>query len=124
MNKIVNQFLSSGNNFIPKLHFKQTGFTYIVCTQFTKHRERVQKFRKIGNLKHWYRNNLHKAGFTHNAAYSDRKGLAKKTVSDKILKDRTYEIARNLKYDKNQRALASIVYRFCDKKQDEERNLV
>ena len=62
-----------------------------------------------------YRNELDKACFAHNAAYSDSKDLAKRTISDKILKDRAYEIARNRKYDGYQRALASIVYKFPDK---------
>ena len=37
--------------------------------------------------------------FADDAAYSDSKELAKRTILDKILKDRTYEIARNDKYD-------------------------
>ena len=36
---------------MPELHLKQLGFTY-VCGPFTKHRERIQKFRETGNLKH------------------------------------------------------------------------
>ena len=50
------------------------------------------------------------------AAYSDSKDLAKITISDKILKDILYEIARNRNYDGYQRALASMVYKFLDKK--------
>ena len=56
---------------------------------------KVQKFRETGNLKYIYRNELDKACFSHDAAYSDSKDLAKRTVSDKILKDRAYEIAVN-----------------------------
>ena len=44
------------------------------------------------------------------------KTLAQRTISDKVLKDRTYETARNRKYDGYQRALASIVYNLFDKK--------
>ena len=40
----------------------------------------------------------------------------KKTISDKILKDRAYEIARNCGYDGYQKALTSMVYSFLDKK--------
>ena len=47
---------------------------------------------------------------------SESKDLVKRTTSDKILKDRSYEIARNRGYDLYQRALASMVYRFYDKK--------
>ena len=40
----------------------------------------------------------------------------KRTISGKILKDRAYGIARNHRYDGYQRALASMVYKFFDKK--------
>ena len=43
------------------------------------------------------------------------------TISDKILKDRAYEIARNRNYDGYQRALASMVHKFLIRKQDQER---
>ena len=77
----------TGDKFMPELHLKQPGFTYSVCEPFTKHSERIQKFRETGNLKHLYRNELHKACVSHDAAYSDSKDLAKRTISDKILKD-------------------------------------
>ena len=46
--------------------------------------------------------------------YSDSKNLVKRTISDKILKDRTQEIARNCNFDGYERALASMVYKFFD----------
>ena len=101
---------------MPELHLKQPGFTYSACGPFTKPRERVQKFRETRNLKHLYRNELGKACFAHDAAYSDSKDLAKRTISDKILKDRAYEIARNLGYNGYKRSLASMVYEIFGKK--------
>ena len=115
MNKIINNYLLTGDKFMPELHLKQPGLTYSVCGPFTKHREIIQKCRETGNLKHLYRNELDKACFAHDAAYSDTKELAKRTISDKILKDRAYEIARNRNYDRYQRALASMVYQSFDK---------
>ena len=100
---------------MPELHLKQTGFTYSACGPFTKHREKIQKFREAGNLKHLYRNELEEAWFAHDAAYSDSKDLAKRTISDKFLKDRTYKIARNHGYDGYQKALASMFYKFFDR---------
>ena len=38
-----------------ELHLKQPGFTNSACGLFTKHRERIKKFRETGNLKHLYR---------------------------------------------------------------------
>ena len=97
---------------MPELHLKQPEFTYSACGSFTKHRERIQKFRETGNLKHLYRNELDKGLFAHNAAYSHSKYLPKTTISDKILKDRAYEVFRNRNYDGYQKALASMVYKF------------
>ena len=112
MNKIINKFLLTGDKFMPELHLKQPGFTFGAFGTFTKHCERIKKFRETVNLKYLYRNELDKACFAHDAAYSESKDLAKRTVSDKILKDRAYEIARNRRYDGYQRALASMTYKF------------
>ena len=116
MNKIINKFLLSGDKFMPEFHLKQPGFTYSACGPFTKHCERIQKFRETGNLKHFYKNKLGKARFAHDATYSDSKDLAKRTISDKILKDKAHETARNRNYDGCQKASESIVYRFFNKK--------
>ena len=71
---------------------------------------------EAGYLKHLYRNELGKACFAHYVAYPDSKVFAKKTISDKILKDRAYEIARNRNNDRYQRVLVSIFYKFFDMK--------
>ena len=69
---------------MPQLHLKEPGFTHSACGQFTKHHERIQKFRETGNLKHLYKHELKKACFAYDAAYSDIKDSAKRTFSDKI----------------------------------------
>ena len=99
MNKIGSKFLLNGNKFIPEFHLKQAGFTWSTCGPFTKHHERIQKFRETSNLKHLNQKELDKASFAQSEVYSDSKDLAKRTISDKILEDRPYKIARNLKYD-------------------------
>ena len=86
-----------------------------IIKRFTKHRERIQKFREIGHLKHLYRNELDKASFVHDAVYSNSKDLAKSIISDKVLKETDYEITRNPKHDGYQIALASMVYNFLTK---------
>ena len=89
-----------------------------MCEPFNNHCEGIQKFRETGNWKYLCRNELVKACFDLNATSSDRKELAKRIISDQIFKDRADEIARNLKYDGYQRALASMIYMLFDKKQD------
>ena len=49
-------------------------------------------------------------------AYGYVKDLAKRTASDKVLRDKTFNIAKNPKHDGYQRGLASMVYKFFDKK--------
>ena len=44
------------------------------------------------------------------------KDLARITASDKVLRDKAFNIAKKFKYDGYQRGLASMVYKFFDKK--------
>ena len=111
MNKIVNKFLLVGAKFMPELHLRQPGFTPSVSRLFMKHLE-IKKFRETGQLKHTYKTQLDKTCF--NAGYSNSKDLAKRTVSDKTLKDRAYKIAINPEYDGYQKGLASMVYKLFD----------
>ena len=113
---LASSYLLTSNNFLPELHLKEPIFTYGTCGPFTKHHERIQKLRETGNLKHFYRNELDKACFAHNATYCESKDLTKGTIVDKILKGKAYEITRNHNYGGYQRALASKAYKVFDKK--------
>ena len=62
-----------------------------------------------------HRNEFDRACFQH-MAYGGFKDLAIRTDSDKILRDKTFSTAKNPKYDKYQRGLASMVCKFLDKK--------
>ena len=99
MNKFIKKILFTEVKFVPELHLKLPGLNYSACRPFTKHYERFKKFRETSNLKHLHRNALDKACFARDAVYSDSKGVAKRTISDKILKDKAYEITRNRKHD-------------------------
>ena len=116
MNNIINKFLLAGDKFMPEMHLRQPQFTYSACGPFTKHKQRIQKFKETGDTNYIYKNELDKACFAHNAAYSDSKDLIKRTVTDKILKNKAFDIAKDPKYDGYQRGLASMVYKFFDKK--------
>ena len=69
-----------------------------------------------GDSRYIYRNELDKACFQHDLTYGDFKALARKTASDKVLRDKAFNIAKNPKHDGYQRDLASMVYKFFDKK--------
>ena len=86
MNEIVNKFLLAGDEFIPEMHLKQLGFTYSACGPFTKTKKEFKKFKET-DTNYIYKNELDKACFQHDMAYGDFKDLARRTVSDKILRD-------------------------------------
>ena len=49
-------------------------------------------------------------------AYGKAKDLLRRTQSEKILRNKTFKIASDPKYDGYQRGLAPMVYKFFDKK--------
>ena len=116
MNNTINKLLLAGDKFMPEIHLRQPQFTYSACGPFTKHEQRIQMFRETGDTNYIYKNELDKACFVHDAVYSDSKDLTKRTVADKILKNKTFYIAKDPKYDGYQRGLASMVYKFFNKK--------
>ena len=116
MNEIVNRSLLAGNKFLPEMHLKQPGFIYSACGPLMKNKEKIQNFKKTGETNYIYKNELDKACFQHDMAYGDFKDLARRTASDKVLRDKAFNIAKNPKYDGYQRGLASMVYKFFDKK--------
>ena len=116
MNNIINKFLLAGDKFMPGMHLRQLQFVYSACGPFTRHEERTKKFEQTGDTHYIYRNGIDKACFQHDSAYADHKDLINRTKSDKGLRDKAYNIASNPKYDGYQRGLASMVYKFFDKK--------
>ena len=67
-------------------------------------KERIKKFKEIGDKNYIYKNELDKACFQHDVAYGYFKDLPKRTVSDKVLRDKAF--------NGYQRGLVSIVYKF------------
>ena len=101
---------------MPETHLKQPGCTYNACGPFAKNKRRIEKCMQTGNTNFIYRNELDKACFQHDMAYGKTKDLAKRTQSDKVLRDKAFKSVSNPKYDGYQRGLASMVDKFFDKK--------
>ena len=123
MNEIVNKFLLAGDKSMPEMHLRQpargalhAGFTYSACGPFTKNKERIQKFGESGDTNYIYKNELHKACFQHEMAYGDFKDLPKRRASDKVLRHKVFNTAKNPKYEGYQRGLGSMVYKTVDNK--------
>ena len=101
MNEIVNKFLLAGEKFMPEIHLKQLEFTNSTCGPFTKIKETIQKFKETGETKYIYKNEHDKASFQHDMAHGDFKDFARRTVSDKIFRDKAdIDIDKDKKIDK------------------------
>ena len=83
---------------------------------WTIHQKRRKKVKEIGDSRYIYQNELDKACFQHGMAYGDSKDLHGRTISDKALSDKVFNIDKNPKYDGYQRGRASMIYTFFDKK--------
>ena len=91
-------------------------YTYSACGPFTKNTERIQDFLSTAKISYVYKNDLDKACFQHDMAYNKFKDLEKRTQSDIVLKNKAFKIAIIPKYNGYERGLASMVYKFFDKK--------
>ena len=91
---------------MPELHLRQPRSTYSACGPFTCFWNIMKQFKTLE--KQLFQN-------IHDAAYSKSKDLARTTISEKFLKERASEIARNPKYEGHQRVLASMVKCFDGK---------
>ena len=116
MNEIINKFLLSGDKFMPEMHLRQPGFTNNACGPFIKNKKRINKLKKTGDSRYIYQNELDKAYFQHDMVYEDFKDLNRRTAADKVIRDKVSNIAKDPKYDGYQGGLASMVYKFFDKK--------
>ena len=116
MNNVIDKFLLVGDKFMPEMHLTQLQFVYSACGPCTRHKERIKEFKRTGNTRYIYRNEPDKACFQHDSAYADHKDLINRAKADKVLRDKAYNIASNPKYDGYQRGLASMLYKFLDKK--------
>ena len=83
---------------------------------FTKHTKRIQDFLNTGKLSYIFKDDLDKACFQYDMSYNKFKDLDERTQSDIFLKNKAFKIAINPKYNGYERGLASMVYKFFDKK--------
>ena len=106
MNRIVNKVLLAGDKFMPEMHLRQSRFTYSACGPFTKNKERIKKFKETGDSRFIYQEELDKVCFQHDMIYRDFKDLPGRTTADKVLRDKAFNIGKNLKFDGYQHRLA------------------
>ena len=81
----------------------EINFTCSATGPFTKNKERTEKFMQTGNTNFTYKNEVDKACFQHDMAYGKSKDLARRTQSDKVLKDKEFKIVSDPKHDRYQK---------------------
>ena len=80
-----------------------------------KKQKRIHKLKEAGDSGYISQNDLDKTCFQHDMGYRYFKDLTRRTASDKVLCHKPFNIAINRKYDRYQRGLALMVYKFLDK---------
>ena len=113
MKAILNNLLLAG---MPEMHLKQPRSTYSACGPITKNKERIEKSKETGDSRYIYQNKLNKACVQQDMAFRDFEDLNRRTITDKVLRARVFNIAKNPKYDGYRPGLASLIYKFFDKK--------
>ena len=116
MNNIINKCLLAGDKFMPEMYLRQPQFVYSACGPFTRNKERINEFKRTGDTRLLYINELDKVCFKHDAAYAKYKDVENRLISDHKVRNSAYGIASNPNYDGYQRGLGSMVYKFCDSK--------
>ena len=84
---------------MPEMHLRQPQFVYSTCGPFTRDKERIKEFKRTGDTRLIYRNELDEACFKHDAAYAKCKDVENRLISDQKLKNSAYDIASYPKYD-------------------------
>ena len=85
------------------MHFKKLAalgnqvFAYSTCGLFTKNKERIQKIKEIGDSRHIRQNKLDKTCF--DMAYGYFIDLSRRKASEKVLRDKAFNVAKNPEYD-------------------------
>ena len=81
-----------------------------------KTKERIKTFKETEDSRYIYQNKLDEACFQHDITYEDFKDLNRRTAADKVLHNKAFNIAKNPKCDRYQCGVASMVYKFLDKR--------
>ena len=95
-----------------EMHLRQSWSKYSAFGPFTKNKETIQKFEKTVDSRYIYQNELDKACFQYNMAYGD----FKEQLLIKFWTIKHLILIKINKYDGYQKSLASMVYKFFDKK--------
>ena len=108
------KFLLARDKFLSEIDLRHPEFTYSARVPFTKIKERIKNFKETEDSRYICQNELEKACFQHVMPYGEFENLTRR--KDKVLRNKAFNIAKNPKYDRYQYELASMVYKFWNKK--------
>ena len=111
MNEITNKILSVRDELMPEMLLRKRGFTYSACGPFSKNKERIQKLKETRDSRYIYQKQTRQRRLFNMIWLREILRIYLK-ASYKVLHDKAFNFAKNLKYDRYQRGLASKVYNF------------
>ena len=79
-------------------------------------KNKYKNLKKQNILRYISQNKLDKTCFHHDMAFGYFKDLPRRIAPDKVLHNKTFNVAKNQKYYGYQRSHASMVYKYFDKK--------
>ena len=86
----------SGDEVMPEMQLHSQDL--LVEHSLKTKKEWKKKLKEIGDSRYIYQNELNKAYSQHDMAYVDLKDVPRRTTADKVLRDKAFNTAKNLKY--------------------------
>ena len=113
---MFNMFLLARYMFMSEMHLRQSGLCIMLAYLLLSMKKKQKISKKQQNSGYNYQNEVDKTCFQHYVAYGAYKDLPIKTADDKLLRDRAFQIADNQEFGGYQQGVASVIYKFFDKK--------
>ena len=113
----MDKFLLAGDTFMPEMSLKEPGFIIVLVVHSQKTKKQLKNLCRRERQILFMKTILIKPVFNMIWLIVNQK-LAKRTQSDKFLRDEPFEIVNYSKYDGYERGIASMVYKFFDEKTD------
>ena len=119
INATINKLLLARDKFMPEMHLKQPNnqdLHIMLEDHSLKINKEYKKIKETRDSRYIYQNKLGKACFQHDMADEDFKDLNRRTIANKVLRDKSFNIVKNPKHDGHQQGFESISCKVFDKK--------
>lgn len=80
---------------MPEMYSQRSGFTESACEGSAKTSDRIWLFKESNDVRYVFRNKIEKVCFHDDHAYSSGEDLVKRTEADKVLKDKSINVAND-----------------------------